>query len=78
MTTFLTTQDVQELLHVDKSTVYRMAEDGRLPGVKVGRQWRFPADRIADRLGIDAGAESLGADAAASPHPASATAPHLT
>lgn len=59
MTTFLTTQDVQELLHVDKSTVYRMAEDGRLPGVKVGRQWRFPADRIADRLGIDAGEGTL-------------------
>ena len=52
MTTFLTTQDVQALLHVDKSTVYRMAEDGRLPGVKVGRQWRFPADQIADQLGV--------------------------
>lgn len=52
MTTFLTTQDVQALLHVDKSTVYRMADDGRLPGVKVGRQWRFPADQIADQLGI--------------------------
>ena len=52
MTTFLTTQDVQELLHVDKSTVYRMAEDGRLPAVKVGRQWRFPSDRIADQLGV--------------------------
>jgi excisionase family DNA binding protein len=52
MTTFLTTQDVQALLHVDKSTVYRMADDGRLPGVKVGRQWRFPADQIADQLGV--------------------------
>ena len=52
MTTFLTTSDVQELIHVDRSTVYRMAEDGRLPAVKVGRQWRFPADRIAEQLGI--------------------------
>lgn len=23
-----------------------MAEDGRLPGVRVGKQWRFPADEI--------------------------------
>ena len=36
----------RRLLGVDRSTVYRMAEDGRLPAVKVGRQWRFPADRI--------------------------------
>jgi excisionase family DNA binding protein len=39
------------MLHVDRSTVYRMAEDGRLPAIKVGRQWRFPADRIASLLG---------------------------
>jgi excisionase family DNA binding protein len=52
MTAFLTAQQVQELIQVDKSTVYRMAEDGRLPGVKVGRQWRFPADRVADQFGL--------------------------
>jgi excisionase family DNA binding protein len=42
----LTTRDLQQLLHVDRSTIYRMAEAGELPGVKVGRQWRFPAERI--------------------------------
>lgn len=42
----LTTKDLQQLLHVDRSTIYRMAEAGQLPGVKVGRQWRFPAERI--------------------------------
>ena len=46
MTTFLTTREMQDLINVDRSTVYRMAEDGRLPGVKVGRQWRFPVDSI--------------------------------
>ncbi len=44
--TFLTTKDVQTLVNVDRSTIYRMAETGRIPAVKVGRQWRFPADRI--------------------------------
>jgi len=78
MTTFLTTQDVQELLHVDKSTVYRMAEDGRLPGVKVGRQWRFPADRIADRLGIAADTGEFHRDAIQSPGTTAGPPPHLT
>jgi excisionase family DNA binding protein len=52
MTTFLTSQEMQELINVDRSTVYRMAEDGRLPGVKIGRQWRFPADRVREQLGL--------------------------
>ncbi|MBS1196087.1 MAG: hypothetical protein H6R33_807 [Actinobacteria bacterium] len=47
----LTTQDVQRLIKVDRSTIYRMAEDGRLPAVKVGRQWRFPEDRLREWLG---------------------------
>lgn len=42
----LTTKDLQQLLHVDRSTIYRMAVSGQLPAMKVGRQWRFPADRI--------------------------------
>lgn len=55
------------MLHVDRSTVYRMAEDGRLPAIKVGRQWRFPADRITALLedGVLAGvADAAPADIA--------------
>ena len=52
MTNFLTSQEMQSMINVDLSTVYRMAEDGRLPAVKVGRQWRFPADRVAELLGV--------------------------
>jgi excisionase family DNA binding protein len=47
----LTTRDVAALIRVDKSTIYRMAEDGRLPAVKVGRQWRFPEDQLLAWLG---------------------------
>lgn len=43
---WLTAHQVQDLLEVDASTVYRMAGDGRLPAVRVGHQWRFPADAI--------------------------------
>lgn len=49
--TLLTTKQVQELFRVDRSTIYRMAEDGRLPAVKVGRQWRFPSDQVESLLG---------------------------
>lgn len=46
MSGMLTSRDLQDLLQVDRSTIYRMAEAGSLPGVKVGRQWRFPADAV--------------------------------
>ena len=47
----LTTRQVQEIFNVDRSTIYRMAEDGRIPAVKVGRQWRFPSERLDGLLG---------------------------
>lgn len=47
----LTTKQVQDLFRVDRSTIYRMAEDGRLPAVKVGRQWRFPSEHVERLLG---------------------------
>ncbi len=49
MDDLLTTRQVQELLKVDRITVYRMLNDGRLKGVKIGQQWRFPA-REVERL----------------------------
>ena len=52
MSGYLTTRDLQDLIRVDKSTIYRMAEDGRLPAVKVGRQWRFPAEEVRNALGL--------------------------
>ncbi len=48
--TLLNARQVQDILHVDRSTVYRMAETGRLPAIRVGRQWRFPADEIQDMV----------------------------
>ncbi len=39
------------MFNVDRSTIYRMAEDGRIPAVKVGRQWRFPSERLEGLLG---------------------------
>lgn len=52
-TALLTAREVERLIRVDRSTIYRMAADGRLPAVKIGRQWRFPADAIERRLRAD-------------------------
>lgn len=41
MIDFFTTRQVQDLLKVDRITIYRMLQDGRLKGVKIGQQWRF-------------------------------------
>jgi excisionase family DNA binding protein len=38
---FLTTEEVLEYLQVTQRTVYRLIKAGRIPAVRVGRQWRF-------------------------------------
>ncbi|MCB9420816.1 MAG: PocR ligand-binding domain-containing protein [Ardenticatenaceae bacterium] len=50
MSDLLTTKQVQTLLQVDRTTIYRMRKDGRLSAVKLGHQWRFPSQQIRDLL----------------------------
>lgn len=38
---FLTTDEVLAYLQVNLRTVYRLIDAGKLPAVRVGRQWRF-------------------------------------
>lgn len=42
----LTVQEVARYLRVHAMTVYRMIRRGDLPGVRVGRGWRFKRDQI--------------------------------
>lgn len=46
MDDLLTTRQLQDLLRVDRITIYRMLKDGRLRGFKVGGQWRFSRREI--------------------------------
>src|SRR5438876_597425 len=39
--TFLTTEEVLAYLQVNLRTVYRLIKAGKIPAVRVGRQWRF-------------------------------------
>jgi excisionase family DNA binding protein len=50
MDDLMTSRELQQLLHVDRITIYRMLEDGRLPGFKVGGQWRFPRREVENWL----------------------------
>lgn len=37
----LTIDELAEYLKLSKSTLYHFARNGKVPGVKVGRHWRF-------------------------------------
>jgi len=37
----LTIDEAAELLRIPRSTVYKLAQQDRIPAQKVGRQWRF-------------------------------------
>ncbi|HPH94273.1 MAG TPA: PocR ligand-binding domain-containing protein [Anaerolineaceae bacterium] len=63
MSDYLTTREVQDLLKVDRITIYRMVQDGRLHGVKIGQQWRF-ADEDVQRLICRASAPAAGEEPA--------------
>lgn len=47
-TTYLTVEEVAERFGVNATTVYRLAQAGKLPGIKVGKQWRFSAARLEE------------------------------
>jgi excisionase family DNA binding protein len=52
--TFLTTEEVLDYLQVNLRTVYRLIKAGKIPAVRVGRQWRFK------RADLDAWLDSQG------------------
>lgn len=47
---FMTTDEVREYLQVNLRTVYRLIKAGKIPALRVGRQWRFRRIDIEARL----------------------------
>jgi excisionase family DNA binding protein len=72
MTELLTTNQVQELLSVDRTTIYRMAQGGQLPALRVGKQWRFDRVEIDRWLRLQAASGVTPGATAPTPAPASA------
>ena len=46
MDEILTATEAAELLKVHKRTVYRLAEEGVIPGSRIGHRWRFSKKNI--------------------------------
>jgi len=42
--------DLAQYLKISRSTLYKIAQEGGLPGQKVGRRWRFHKSAIDDWL----------------------------
>ena len=57
MSDLLTTKELQELLRVDRTTIYRMLKDGRITGVRVGNHWRFSREEIESNLSSSSAGE---------------------
>ncbi len=37
----MTITELSAYLKISKSTLYKLAQEGKLPGQKIGRHWRF-------------------------------------
>ena len=44
----LTANEVSEYLRIPISTVYKLVQEGRIPGFKIGRHWRFRREVFQD------------------------------
>ncbi len=45
---FLTAEEVAEFLRLPLSTVYKLVQDKKLPGFKVGKHWRFRRETLLE------------------------------
>ncbi len=46
MDKWLTLEQIAEYLQMSVSSIYKMAQTGKIPAYKVGRQWRFKKEEI--------------------------------
>jgi len=46
----MTIDELSEYLKISRSTLYKLAQEGVLPGTKVGRRWRFHKEAVVEWL----------------------------
>lgn len=42
----MTIEDLSKYLKISRSTLYKLAQEGKLPSQKVGRHWRFHREAV--------------------------------
>lgn len=47
----MTMDELAEYLKISKSTLYKLTQEGKLPGQKVGKRWRFHKGVVDQWLG---------------------------
>lgn len=50
MSEILTTKELAAYLKLTEVTIYKYANEGKIPGFKIGSRWRFNKDQIDDLL----------------------------
>jgi excisionase family DNA binding protein len=45
---YLTVDELSEYLQVHKTTIYRMLKQRKLPGFRIGTDWRFSLEAIKE------------------------------
>ncbi len=50
MEEIITPIEVASLLRIHVKTVYRLAEEGLIPGKKIGRSWRFRRSSVLELI----------------------------
>ena len=47
---YLTVAELSEYLQIHRTTIYRMLKQGKLPGFRIGSDWRFSLEAIKEWL----------------------------
>ena len=50
MNDLLTVKEVAKLLRLSPQTLYKMLEQGEIPAMRIGKQWRFEASVVKNWL----------------------------
>ncbi len=60
MEELITPSEVAAILRIHVQTVYRLADEGVIPGSRIGRSWRFSKKDVLELVSIREGKGSRG------------------
>jgi excisionase family DNA binding protein len=46
----MTVEELAKYLKTGVATIYKLAQEGKIPGTKVGNQWRFRKEKVDEWL----------------------------
>ena len=49
----LTAKELADYLKLTEVTIYKYANEGKIPGFKIGNRWRFDKEQIDDLMSIE-------------------------